>query len=41
MDFEVIGDIADPETFAVGSLIRELPRLRRVYDPAAGENERE
>ena len=31
MDFEVIGEITDIETFAVGSSIRELPRLRRVY----------
>jgi len=30
MDFEVIGDIVEAETFAVGSSIRELPRLRRV-----------
>lgn len=33
MDFEVIGDIAEVETFAVGNAIRELPRLRRVYGP--------
>jgi hypothetical protein len=31
MDFEVVGDITDIETFAVGNAIRELPRLRRVY----------
>jgi hypothetical protein len=31
MDFEVIGEITDVETFAVGSSIRELPRLRRIY----------
>jgi hypothetical protein len=31
MDFEVVGAITDVETFAVGSSIRELPRLRRVY----------
>jgi hypothetical protein len=31
MDFEVVGDITDVETFAVGSSIRELPRLRRAY----------
>jgi hypothetical protein len=31
MDFEVVGDITDVETFAVGTSIRELPRLRRVY----------
>lgn len=31
MHFEIIGEIADVETFAVGSGIRELARLRRVY----------
>jgi hypothetical protein len=31
MEFEIVGQIADAETFAVGSAIRELPRLRRVY----------
>ena len=31
MDFEVIGDITDVETFATGASIRELPRLRRIY----------
>ena len=29
--FEVIGEIRDAETFAVGSSIRELSRLRRLY----------
>jgi hypothetical protein len=33
MNFEFVGDIADVETFAVGSSIRELPRLRRIYGP--------
>jgi hypothetical protein len=33
MDFEVIGEITEVETFAVGSAIRELARLRRVYGP--------
>ena len=33
MEFEIIGEIADIETFAVGNSIRELPRLRRVYGP--------
>jgi hypothetical protein len=33
MDFEVVGEITEVETFAVGSAIRELPRLRRVYGP--------
>jgi hypothetical protein len=31
MEFEIIGEISDIETFAVGSSIRELPRLRRIY----------
>jgi hypothetical protein len=33
MDFEVIGEITEVETFAVGNAIRELPRLRRIYGP--------
>ncbi|MBL8797870.1 MAG: hypothetical protein JNM56_28490 [Planctomycetia bacterium] len=33
MDFQVIGDIEDTETLAVGNAIRELPRLRRIYGP--------
>ncbi|MBI3823152.1 MAG: hypothetical protein HY289_10800 [Planctomycetes bacterium] len=31
MDFEIIGEITDVETFAVGSSIREVGRLRRIY----------
>jgi hypothetical protein len=31
MDFEIIGKISDSETFARGSGIRELPRLRKIY----------
>ncbi len=31
MDFEVLGAIWDVETFATGSGIRELARLRRIY----------
>jgi hypothetical protein len=31
MYFKIIGEITNVETFAVGSGIRELPRLRRVY----------
>src|SRR5256885_12908925 len=31
MDFEVVGEITDTETFATGSSIRELPRLRKAY----------
>jgi hypothetical protein len=33
MDFEIIGDISYSETFARGSGIRELPRLRKIYGP--------
>ena len=31
MHFEIIGDISEVETFATGSGIREVARLRRVY----------
>jgi hypothetical protein len=31
MDFEILGEITDVETFATGGAIRELPRLRRAY----------
>ncbi|MBI4312465.1 MAG: hypothetical protein HY681_11895 [Chloroflexi bacterium] len=31
MDFEILGNITDQETFAVGRGIRELSRLRRLY----------
>jgi hypothetical protein len=31
MHFEVVGQIQQVETFATGSGIRELPRLRKVY----------
>lgn len=30
-DFELLGDLSDVETIAVGSAIRDLPRLRRLY----------
>jgi hypothetical protein len=33
MEFEIIGEINDIETIAIGNSIRELPRLRRVYGP--------
>jgi hypothetical protein len=29
--FEICGELADVETFATGSSIRELPRLRKLY----------
>ncbi|MCC8940547.1 MULTISPECIES: hypothetical protein [Bradyrhizobium] len=31
MRFEILGDISDVETFATGSGIREIARLRRIY----------
>jgi hypothetical protein len=31
MDFEILGDISEVETFATGSAIREISRLRRAY----------
>jgi hypothetical protein len=31
MDFEILGDIAQVETFAVGTGIRELARLQKFY----------
>ncbi len=33
MFFEIIGALRNVETFAIGSKIRELPRLRKVYGP--------
>jgi len=29
--FEIVGPVTDIETFARGSSIRELPRLRKLY----------
>lgn len=31
MDFEVLGPVRDPQTFAAGRAIRDLARLRRIY----------
>ena len=31
MYFEILGDITDVETFAIGSSIREIARLRKMY----------
>jgi hypothetical protein len=31
MHFEILGEISDVETFATGSGIREIARLRRIY----------
>jgi hypothetical protein len=33
MYFEIIGDITEVETIAVGSSIREIARLRRQFGP--------
>ena len=38
MSFEIIGEITDIETIAVGSSIREIARLRRVYGPSRWRN---
>jgi hypothetical protein len=29
--FQICGELADVETFAIGKSIRELPRLRKLY----------
>jgi hypothetical protein len=31
MPLEIVGEISEIETFAIGSAIREIVRLRRVY----------
>ncbi len=31
MDFSIVGDITEIETFAVGKAIHEIGRLRRLY----------
>lgn len=31
MHFTIVGEIRQPETFAEGTGIRELPRLRKLY----------
>ena len=31
MPFEIVGDISEIETIAVGARIRDRPRLRRLY----------
>jgi len=31
MHFEILGEITNGETFAAGSFIRELARLRKLY----------
>jgi hypothetical protein len=34
MKFEILGEISQIETFAAGSAIREIARLRRIYGRA-------
>jgi hypothetical protein len=34
MQFEILGEISEVETFATGSAIREVARLRKVYGRA-------
>jgi hypothetical protein len=34
MRFEILGEISQIETFATGSAIREIARLRRIYGRA-------
>jgi hypothetical protein len=41
MYFEIIGDIAHAETFAIGSSIREIASLRKLYGRGAGESAKE
>lgn len=38
MDFDIIGPIRHGRTVAVGSRIRELARLRRLYGPGRWRN---
>jgi len=38
MNFKIIGNIENEETFASGGGIREISRLRRVYVKDAGES---
>jgi hypothetical protein len=33
MDFEIIGEVTHAETFAIGSSIREIARLRKRFGP--------
>jgi len=33
LDIEILGEILDPQTIAVGRKIRELGRLKKVYGP--------
>ena len=33
MDIEILGEILEPQTIAVGRRIRELARVKKVYGP--------
>jgi hypothetical protein len=33
LDIEILGEILEPQTIAVGRRIRELERLKKVYGP--------
>lgn len=33
MNFEILGEIRDIETIAIGRSIRELDRLQKIYGP--------
>jgi hypothetical protein len=33
MNFEILGEIREVETIAIGASIRDLARLRKVYGP--------
>ena len=39
--FEIISEISDIETIAVGKAIREVARLRKNYGSAAGAKSKE
>jgi hypothetical protein len=41
MYFEIVGEVTHVETFATGSSIRELARLRKFLAVAGGASERE
>lgn len=40
MYFEIVGDITHAETFAIGTSIREVARLRKRYAEVGGESAR-
>ncbi len=38
MSFEIVGDITNVETIAIGNSIREIKRLKKYMVPADGGN---